>query len=55
MCTDIIYSGDDEFMGMFTETQNPNYLTEEGMTPLHEKRKHVEIFHECLRLQHNPI
>jgi hypothetical protein len=29
MCTDIIYSGDDEFMGIFTETQNPNYLTEE--------------------------
>ena len=29
MCTDSIYSGDDEFMEMFTETQNPNYLTEE--------------------------
>lgn len=29
MCTDSIYSEDDEFMEMFTETQNPNYFTEQ--------------------------
>lgn len=32
MCTDSVYSGDAEFMEMFTETQNPNYLTEEDFT-----------------------